>query len=61
MANLLPPRIKGPVSECSTQTGVQGQFPGATVEVVEHDVAERLSPPDRPPRRPSNCSPMSRP
>lgn len=35
MANLLPPRIKGPVSECSTQIWVQGQFPGATVEVVD--------------------------
>lgn len=35
MANLLPPRIKGPVSECSTRIRVQGQFPGATVEVVD--------------------------
>ena len=35
MANLLPPRVKGPVSECSTQIWVQGQFPGATVEVVD--------------------------
>jgi hypothetical protein len=35
MANLLPPRIKGPVSECSTHIWVQSQFPGATVEVVD--------------------------
>ena len=35
MANLLPPRIKGPVSECSSEIWVQGQFPGATVEVVD--------------------------
>ena len=35
MANLLPPRIKGPATECSTQIWVQGQFPGATVEVVD--------------------------
>jgi hypothetical protein len=35
MANLLPPRVKGPVSECSTHIRVQGQFPGATVEVVD--------------------------
>ena len=35
MTNLLPPRIKGPVSECSTHIWVQSQFPGATVEVVD--------------------------
>jgi Domain of unknown function (DUF1929)/Kelch motif len=35
MANLLPPRIKAPVSECSAHIWVQSQFPGATVEVVD--------------------------
>jgi hypothetical protein len=35
MTNLLPPRVKGPVSECSNFIRVQGQFPGATVEVVD--------------------------
>lgn len=34
---LLPPRIKGPVSECNSRIWVQGQFPGATVEVVDTD------------------------
>lgn len=35
MANILPPRVQGPISECSTHVRVQGQFPGATVEVVD--------------------------
>ncbi|MBD1847282.1 DUF1929 domain-containing protein [Cyanobacteria bacterium FACHB-63] len=35
MVNLLPPRIKGPISECSTHIRVQSQFPGASVEVVD--------------------------
>ncbi|HVS14373.1 MAG TPA: galactose oxidase-like domain-containing protein [Thermoanaerobaculia bacterium] len=33
--NLLPPRIKGPLSECSTRIRVESQFPGADVEVVD--------------------------
>lgn len=32
---LLPPRVKGPLSECSTKVRVQGQIPGADVEIVE--------------------------
>ena len=35
MANLLPPRIEGPVGECSTYIRVQSQFHGATVEVLD--------------------------
>lgn len=35
--NLLAPRIHGPVSECSSRIRVQGQFPGATVEIVDVD------------------------
>lgn len=35
--NLLPPRILGPVSECSEVIWVQGQMPGALIE-IEDDV-----------------------
>ena len=37
--NLLPPRIKGPLSECSTQIRVESQFPGADVEIVDIDTS----------------------
>lgn len=33
--NLLPPRVRGPVSECSDRVWVQGQLPGATVEIED--------------------------
>lgn len=33
--NILPPRIKGPVSECSESIQIQSQFVGATVMVVD--------------------------
>ena len=33
--NLLPPRILGPISECSELIWVQGQMPGSSVEIVD--------------------------
>ena len=35
--NLLPPRICGPVSECSELIWVQGQMPGALVEIEDNN------------------------
>ena len=42
---LLPPRVMGPISECSQIVRVEGQLTGATVHVYAngHEVAQAVA------------------